>query len=166
MSIVEVPLTRGYVALIDAEDAARVLTFKWAAMPRPRTVYAFRAIRRADGARTTQSLHTFLTGYARTDHLDGDGLNNRRANLREATSNQNMHNRRLNKDNLSGFKGVSWHKRDGFWQAGIRADGRSKNLGYYATAEEAARAYDAAARELHGDFATLNFPLPGERAAA
>jgi hypothetical protein len=65
----------------------------------------------------------------------------------------------------SGFKGVTWFKRDSKWMAQIGINGKNRYLGYYETAEQAARAYDIAARELHGEFATLNFPQPGERAA-
>ncbi len=164
MSTVEVNLSQGYVAIVDVEDA-HVLAYKWSARRSGRTVYAHRTVRRADGRRTSQTLHQFLTGYAITDHINGDGLDNRRSNLREATVSENGHNRRRDSDGQSGFKGVSWHARSGKWQALIRANGPQRFLGYFATAGEAARAYDAAARELHGSFATVNFPQPGERAA-
>lgn len=166
MSAVEVLLTQGYVAIVDAADAERVLAHRWRAKVSGRTVYAQRGVQRSDGTWRQQSLHSFLTGYARTDHRNGDGLDNRRSNLREATAGENGRNRRIDRDNTSGFKGVCWHKRDRRWQASIRVGGRSpRHLGYFPTPEEAARAYDAAARELHGEFATLNFPSVGERAA-
>lgn len=164
MTTVEVPLTQGFVAIIDAEDAGRVLSLKWCARRTSNTVYAHRGAYH-NGKRSSQSLHQFITGFALTDHINGDGLDNRRCNLREATVSQNGHNRRRDRDSASGFKGVSWHARSGKWQVLIRANGPQRFLGYYATAEEGARAYDAAARELHGDFAALNFPAPGERAA-
>ena len=165
MSTVEIPLSRGYVAFVDAADASRVLAYKWSARSGNRTMYAHRTVRRADGRRTSQSLHQFLTGYAITDHINGNGLDNRRSNLREATPAQNGQNRRRGLDNRSGFKGVSWNARDRKWQAHIRVNGPQRSLGYYETAEEAAQAYDAAARDLHGEYAALNFPAPGERAA-
>lgn len=165
MSAVEVPLSQGFVAIIDAADADAVLAYKWSARRTSRAVYAHRGARRPDGRRTSQTLHQFLTGYALTDHINGNGLDNRRSNLREATTSQNGHNRRRDQDSASGFKGVSWHARSGKWQVLIRANGPQRFLGYFATAEQAAHAYDAAARELHGEFATVNFPLPGERAA-
>ncbi len=165
MSTVEVPLSRGYVAIVDEADAGRVLSHKWSVRPSGRNVYAQRAVQRPDGVWTTQALHTFLTGYERTDHRNGNGLDNRRSNLRDATREGNSQNRRQRADNTSGYKGVTWHKRIDKWQAKVKADGVSRHVGYYETAEEAARAYDIAARFFHGEYASLNFPAPGERAA-
>lgn len=165
MSTVAIPISRGYTVIVDGPDAARVLACKWYAKPHRRTVYAVRNTRREDGAHTTQTLHKFLTGYAKTDHINGDGLDNRRENLREVTDGQNTRNTRRRLDNTSSFKGVCWNKQQGMWQARIAVDGVRYRLGYYTTAEEAARAYDAAARELHGEYATVNFPEHGERAA-
>lgn len=165
MKHVEVPLSRGYVALIDESDAARVLAHRWSARPGGRTVYGQRSVRRPDGVRTKQSLHSFITGFAETDHIDGDGLNNRRSNLREASRGENKRNQRRYQSNTSGFKGVSWHRGHEKWSAYIGLDGKLRHLGYFLSAEEAARVRDDAARGLHGDFATLNFPRPGERPA-
>jgi hypothetical protein len=89
------------------------------------------------------------------DHRDGNGLNNTRGNLRPATHAQNQHNSRLRKDNQSGFKGV--HRQGNRWVARIRVDGEQKHLGSFRTPEEAARAYDAAALRLRGEYARLNF---------
>ena len=92
------------------------------------------------------------------DHIDGNGLNNQENNLRYSTHSQNMSNRGLDKNNKSGFKGVSWYQPSQKWQVKIAVQGKQKHLGYYSDIEEAARAYDAAAKELHGEFAWLNFP--------
>lgn len=165
MSTVQIPLSRGYVALVDAADADAVSAFKWSALVKPRTVYAYRNVYRADGTRTTQSLHRFLAGFPVTDHINGNGLDNRRANLREVTKSENNRNRRRGLDNTSGYKGVTWVKRDHRWQARIHTQQRRLSLGVYRTAEEAARAYDAAARQFYGEYAALNFPQPGEQAA-
>lgn len=164
MNTVEIPLSRGFVAIVDATDAESVQQHKWSAQPTSATVYAQRSIRRPDGGWTTQRLHQFLTGFAVTDHRNGNGLDNRRANLREATQGQNVFNQRRRRG-ASGFKGVTYWKRDSMWKAQISCAGTNRHLGYYATALDAAIAYDTAARELHGEFATLNFPKPGERAA-
>jgi hypothetical protein len=94
----------------------------------------------------------------KVDHRSGDGLDNRRGNLRVATTGQNNCNVQRRKDCTSGYKGASWHARIGLWQSQIQVAGRKRCLGYHNTAEEAARAYDVAARELHGEFACLNFP--------
>jgi hypothetical protein len=158
----EIPLSQGFVAIVDDADAARVLSAgKWTAKPNGRTVYAYRQVRQPDGRRRPLLLHTFLTGYPMTDHRDGDGLNNTRSNLREATGSQNAHNAGLRQDNTSGYRGVSWHKGNRRWGARIMHLKRTHILGQYATAEDAARAYDEAARELHGAFARLNFPEEG-----
>lgn len=101
-------------------------------------------------------MHVLLTGYDLTDHRNGDGLDNRRENLRIATQAQNLMNRGCPSNNTSGFKGVT-RKRDK-WAAECRAGGAKKRIAGFATAEQAARAYDAMAIEMHGEFAWLNFP--------
>lgn len=91
------------------------------------------------------------------DHRDRNGLNNQRSNLRWATKAQQRCNQALRRDSKTGFKGVNL-VRGKYWSATIRANNTTFYLGYFATAEDAARAYDAKARELHGDFAYVNFP--------
>lgn len=87
------------------------------------------------------------------DHESRDTLDNRITNLRDATFAQNQHNRTAQVNNTSGHKGVSLIKKTGRWRADIKANGVPKYLGSFATPEEAAAAYDAAALELHGAFA-------------
>lgn len=87
------------------------------------------------------------------DHRDGDRSNDRWTNLRAATPAQNAQNAKRRADNSSGFKGVSFNRREGKWTAHIRAHGRSLFLGRHDTVEAAAAAYVQAATELHGDFA-------------
>jgi len=90
------------------------------------------------------------------DHINGDRLDNRPSNLREATPSQNGFNSRLPITNTSGFKGAFQVRSNGRWYAKIEIDGKQKYLGSHATAEDAARAYDAAARAARGDFARTN----------
>ena len=158
MSVVLIPLTRGYNAVVDAADAERVVAAgPWCAAPNGRTVYAHRRVVRSNGDVTTEGMHAFITGADRTDHINGDGLDNRRSNLRRATHGQNMANKGRYRNNTSGFKGVS-RRRSGRWFAQIQAQGTHRYLGQFDTAEDAARAYDAAAVEAFGEFARLNFP--------
>jgi hypothetical protein len=91
------------------------------------------------------------------DHVNGNGLDNRRNNIRIASRAENMANRKKHKNNTSGFMGV-WQAASGRWRARLWHNNKRHNLGTYDTREEAAHAYDAMARKLHGEFATLNFP--------
>jgi hypothetical protein len=93
-----------------------------------------------------------------TDHINGDPLDNRSANLRSCTSSQNN----INKNyvlSASGLRGVTWHKRDQVWQAKIQVDGKQHYLGNFLNPNDAAKAYDKKAVELHKDFAKFNFGL-------
>jgi hypothetical protein len=156
---VEVPLSRGMVALVDDEDAPAVIAAgKWSASRSPsnRTWYAVRAVRRSDGGRTTVRLHNWLTGLPYVDHIDRDGLNNTRANLREVTRSGNATNSDRRSDSRTGYKGVSVAGRR--YRALLTVDGTRHHLGYYDDPAEAARAYDRVAVAMHGAFAGLNFP--------
>lgn len=155
-----IPLSQGLVTIIDDEDAERVLAVGgwFAHVKKGGLAYARCNVPADGGARRGVLLHTFLTGWPLVDHRNGDGLDNRRANLRRATKSQNGANQRIAARNTSGFKGVSWHKASQKWDAHIRANGRQRHLGLFLSPEEAARAYDAAARDLFGEFARPNFP--------
>ena len=102
---------------------------------------------------TDSSLHV--------DHRDHNGLNNTRSNIRVGTPRQNSYNQRPKRGGSSQFKGVSLNKARSRWVAFIRIDGRNTQLGYFQDEEDAARAYDEAARKHHGEFAYLNFPEEG-----
>jgi hypothetical protein len=150
-----VPLTRGFEAVIDAADAPLVGAFNWHLRVTGRLVYASRNDR-SGGRNAKVQLHRFLLpppdGMI-IDHIDGDGLNNRRANLRLATNTTNAQNTRRRIDNTSGFKGVSWHPGERKWLAKIKVFGRAKHLGYFNDPEVAHYAYIAAASTFFGDFA-------------
>lgn len=92
------------------------------------------------------------------DHIDRNPLNNIFSNIRTATRSQNIMNQGKRKDNISGYKGVTWHKPNQKWMAQIGKDGKRYNLGYFYNPVEAAKAYDRAAKLLFGEFACLNFP--------
>lgn len=155
----EVRLNAGQVALVDEEDFDLVATSgPWYAHACLNTSYAVQNYQRGDGRRTIRRMHNFITGLPYVDHINGNGLDNRRANLRPATPSQNQANQRKRRDNTSGFRGVQWHPPGQKWRAVIRVKGRLISLGYYPVREEAARAYDAAAIEFFGPYARTNFP--------
>lgn len=113
---------------------------------------------KVDGVWRRVLMHRLLMGAEaeqRVDHEDNDGLNNQRGNLRIATAGGNQHNTGPRRGR---FKGVCWHTRSGKWIAQIMAGGRYRYLGLFEEEEAAARAYDAKAVELHGEFAKTNFP--------
>jgi hypothetical protein len=143
-----IPLPRGTFALIDAGDAPRVAPFVW--------FLGTRGVRTAGGrVKLARFLLDAPAGRV-VDHINGDILDNRRANLRLCTQAGNGKNRHNRRDNKTGYKGVSL-RRNGRWIARIRSDDVLHHLGSFTDVEEAARAYDAAARRLHGEFARLNF---------
>lgn len=155
----EIPLTQNLVAIVDAADYDAVTAAgRWAAHRNGRGIYAVRNVDKPGGGKTLLRLHAFLTGWPLVDHINGNGLDNRRSNLREATKAQNGQNSGLSTRNKSGFKGVRLIARTGRWIAEIRPNRKTIYLGTFATPDDAARAYDAAAVEHYGEFARLNFP--------
>lgn len=151
-----VPLTRGFVAQIDASDLHKVAGFNWFAVVQSYTVYAVRRVSGVKGRGSKISMHRQIIGATndvQVDHVDLNGLNNRRENLRIATPQQNCFNRRKTRANTSGFKGVCWNRKSRKWQAGIRINGRSAHLGLFETIDAAYNAYCQAANQYHGEYA-------------
>lgn len=153
----QISLTQGKTALVDSEDYDDLSRFKWhATKAATRTTEQWYAARRTNG--TSELMHRRILGASKgqqVDHRDGDGLNNVRKNLRAATSQQNQQNRRP----LRRFKGT-WLDSDHHQKYGarIKVNGKSIWLGFYASEDLAAKAYDQKALELFGEFARLNFP--------
>lgn len=157
-----IPLSRGLFATVDAVDYDWLAQWKWCASPSKDGKFrAFRIESTTEGPRSVL-MHRQILAPSRkekVDHRDGDSLNNRRSNLRACTQRKNSLNRIGNKTGrkLSRFKGVTLHKKTGKWDARFRR----AYLGLYAVEEDAARAYDAAAREFDHEYAVLNFPSKG-----
>lgn len=118
-----------------------------------------------DGKRRHILLHQLITGSRYIDHVNHNGLDNRRENLRPANASENQGNKRRRVNGTSQYKGVSWNKQKNCWRAQIRRNGNTRHLGLFADEAAAARVYDAEARMVFGPFACLNFPMPGESAA-
>ena len=150
-----IPLSQGYVAIVDDEDYERVSQFKWCYSYGPTGGYAVRGVQVSKGKRKLVLMHRFILdepdGFV--DHKGTDRLNNRRENFRIATKSQNGFNRGKNRNNTSGFKGVSWKRHLGKWVAQIHIGGKNHYLGLFERPEDAAAAYADAAREHHGEFA-------------
>lgn len=147
-------LTKGKAALVDDDDFERLLKLKWRAKKDWNTYYAYRSHRK------TFSMHSFILGTSKgfeVDHINGNGLDNRRSNLRIVTHSQNMANRRPQRNGTSCYKGVSWNKQWQRWVSKIYPNGKNIFLGYYASEIEAAKIYDVAAIKFFGEYAFLNF---------
>lgn len=151
---------RGRVALIDTVELPKCSPYQW------RVAQTIRANGRLGNSYVVAGrsdsglirLHTLITGYRRTDHINGDGLDNRRANLRPAMPPQNAANRGPRPGTVSQYKGVHWEESLGKWRPQIKDGPDRPNLGVFTDERDAALVYDAAAREAFGEFAWLNFP--------
>lgn len=156
----EIQLTQGKAALVDDEDFEWLNQSKWRAGLTGKTFYARTHIKKHGGGYRNVLMHRLIMGNPEgksIDHIDGDGLNNQRHNLRICSVAQNAHNATRMSTNTSGFKGVFWDRRSQTWRAGVMAYGKRKWLGCFNSPVQAALAYDKAAREYHGEFARTNF---------
>ena len=152
-----IPIFGGGVSMVDECDFEHLSQFKWYAVRAPHTTYAHRYL----GDRKYLLMHREIMGDSGLllDHVNNDGLDNRRSNLRFANSQKNAFNRRKDRDARSRFKGVCFDKgmtRKKRWRASIRKDDKPIYLGYFYTEREAALAYDTAAQSLFGAFAKTN----------
>lgn len=140
-------LTKGFKTMVDDEDYAKVIKRTWhfehgyARSSYPTYIY----------------MHQLILGKSgTTDHINGNGLDNRRINLRKCTARQNSLNHGFNKNNTSGYKGVGWHKQVSKWRAYIEVNKKHISLGLFENKKEAALAYNTAAKKHFGEFAKIN----------
>jgi hypothetical protein len=172
-----IPLTKGLFAIVDPDDYHRLVNFNWHASKSAHTHYAVRylpqcnvvslpALSLSKGSNRRKNkieyMHHLIINIPEglfCDHINHNGLDNRKANLRPATFAENMRNRRKYKTaSGSKYKGVTWQKESKGWRVRITVNNKQILLGQFKDEVEAAKAYDRAAKHYYGDFATLNFP--------
>ena len=149
------PLTKGRFAIVDAEDYPLLNKYKWYASKNGNTYYAVRMHKDK-----RLRMHRYILDAPNNllvDHINHNGLDNRKANLRLCTTQQNSHNQRPQKAGTSRYKGVSWNKRMKRWRVSINLNKKCIYLGHFKNEIDAARAYDKKAKVLFKDFACLNF---------
>lgn len=154
----KIPLTKGKTALVDDEDYAELSKYSWHAIRNRHTWYARRGEWR-DGNQHIIRMHRQILDAPPNkdvDHINRNGLDNRKENLRFCTNAQNQANKRPQTGASSKFKGVSLRKQTGKWQAYIKKNGDQHYLGVFDDEEGAARAYNEAAEKMFGEFARLN----------
>lgn len=144
-----------FFAIVDDEDFERLSSHKWSVSKNCNTYYA-RRFEGPKGSVKLISMHRVITNApddVLIDHRSGQGLDNRKENLRFATHAQNMRNRRIDKRNTTGVTGVYWNKRKSKWQSLIMINGKRKGLGYFRTFDEAVAARKTSENEHYGEFA-------------
>lgn len=155
-----IPLTKKQVAIVDDEDFDRVNQYKWYAHKGSRNQcwYAARTTRKLLGPRKIEWLHRFIMqpkDDEQVDHINGNGLDCRKSNMRRCNVTQNIHNRPAHRDASTGYKGIIPKNKK--WMAQIQVNKHRLIIGYFDSPLEAALAYDEKARELLGEFAHTNF---------
>ena len=151
----EIQLSQGMVSFVDDEDFEKVNSHKWFLCRSNQTYYAIRHAR-INGKVKTFSIHREVLKAPKglqVDHINHNGLDNRKENLRLATNTENARNKKS-----TGHKGVCWNKSAKMYQAKITINYKSIHLGCFESVSDAAKAYDKAAKNYFGDFAQLNFP--------
>lgn len=155
--MVKIDLGNNQFALVDFEDYEYLNELKWHICKSGNQLYA-RSIFYDNKKRKNILMHRLILEPKGKciDHINGNGLDNRKCNLRICERHQNALNRKKNINNLSGFKGVSWFKSSQKWRAQIQYKKIVYHLGVFEKRIDAARAYNAAAIKYHGEFAKLN----------
>ncbi len=155
----KIALTQGKFAKVDDSDYDFLNKWKWTAVKDTKTFYATRHGKfSVEGNRNLVYMHRVILKTPKklkTDHIDGDGLNNQRKNLRVCTDSQNAQNKSKPKNNTSGIKGVSWYSKGNKWRATINIQGKYVHLGYFTDKVDAYKAYCVACVKYHGDFARI-----------
>lgn len=156
----KIPLTQGKFAIVDDEDYDHLMQWKWLYM---NVGYAARKEYLGGGRKNQKQktiyLHDYLNCPAdglQTDHINENKLDNRKENLRTADRSENQRNKKMLRNNTSGYKGVTWDKKSNKWKAQISINNMVKYLGVFLNKNDAAIAYNDAALKISGEFAALN----------
>lgn len=160
---IEIPLTKGYVALVSSCDGD-LARFKWQATEGTSGLIYAQRDTSVNGKRVKYFMHRVILGRIlgfapareqECDHINGDGLLNTRDNLRLATPSQNRRNQRVSRKNTSGVRGVSWYKAYEKWSAEICVNGTKHHLGYFLEFSDATAARHEAELKFFGEFSPL-----------
>lgn len=158
-SYVIISLTKGRISIVDLDEYDWIKEFRWKCRIVGNRAYAYRRFKK-NGKQYTEQMHRLILNAPRgveVDHINGNGLDNRRSNLRLATTAQNQHNQTfLRSDNTNGFKGVFHDKRHNVYGAQIQVGKKHITKTGYDTPEDAANAYDDLASLYFGEFAYTN----------
>lgn len=158
----QISLSSKYTTILDEDDYEYISQWKWHTGNGKYSLYARRSAIK-DGKNICIFMHREIARTPlnlKTDHINGNTLDNRKSNLRICTNAENCRNQNKSNNTTSKWKGVSWHKGTTCWQARIKINWKLIHLGIWNTEEEAAKAYDIAALKYHGEFARLNLPYP------
>jgi len=155
-----IPLTQNKFAIVDDDMFEYLNQWKWYARKGGNTFYAVRNVGKYLNQKKIHMHRQIMNAQEgqEIDHINHNALDNRRTNLRTCTRAQNQHNRKINRNSTSKFKGVYWNKVRRKWQARVSLNGKRPYLGSFNNELDAAKAYDKKAKELFGEFANLNFP--------
>ncbi len=158
----KITLTQGYFALVDDEDFVWLSQYKWQVSKYPHTSYAVANIKIKNNKYINTRMHRLILGLKRgdnrqCDHIDHNGLNNQKSNLRICNRQQNNQNRKLSKHLSSKYKGVNWDKHTRRWLVRLHINNKSVFLGRYDDEKEAAKIYDRVALFEFKEFAHTNF---------
>lgn len=155
----KIKLTQNKIALVDECDFDKLNKFKWYAMYDGYNYYAVRSPKKKNGKRNAIRMHREIMNNPKgkvVDHRDGNGLNNRRSNLRICTQSQNSKNQGLKKNNTSGLKGVSFNKKNSKWVARISVNNKRIHLGSFNSKEKAYEKYCNASKKYHKEYSKVS----------